>query len=104
MLFRSQDTISYNVRGQKISFMTSPRHPVDEITVIDTDKVKRAENIPLSPVAPYGGPWTPMTPGFPSALNRSFQAVEAIITTNRAAIGRYTNISVSNWTTVPLLD
>lgn len=101
----SPDTIPYVIRGQRIDFMTSPRHPVDEITIIDTDAVKKPENLPLSPVTPYGGsPYTPQAPGFPTGLNRSFQAVEAIICTRRQGIGRYTNISVPNWTTAALND
>lgn len=100
----SPKSIKYDLNGTLMEIVISPRHPVDELTVVDPMAVHRAETVPLGPVEPFGGPFTPNAPGAPSSVSRSFMATEAVITDRRCGIGRYTNLAVDNWAVASLAD
>ena len=100
----SPRSIKYDLNGTIMEIVISPRHPVDELTLVDPMAVHRAETVPLGPVEPFGGPFTPNAPGAPSSVSRSFMATEAVITDRRCGIGRYTNLAVDNWAVASLAD
>lgn len=100
----SPKSIKYDLNGTIMEIVISPRHPVDELTIVDPMAVHRAETVPLGPVEPFGGPFTPNAPGAPSSVSRSFMATEAVITDRRCGIGRYTNLAVDNWAVASLAD